>query len=91
MSVTRRNEDDVFVLQGTGGPSYGIPNDKANAAIELMASHEGILLDPVYTGKAFAGLNSDIEAGKLSAGDDVIFWHTGGAQALGAYSTLFVR
>ena len=87
----RRNEDDVLVLQGTGGPSYGIPNDKANAAIELMASHEGILLDPVYTGKAFAGLIADIEAGKLGTGDDVIFWHTGGAQALGAYSTLFVK
>jgi L-cysteate sulfo-lyase len=85
-----RTSDDVQVLSGYGEPSYGIPNAKGNAAIALMAQQEGILLDPVYTGKAFAGLIGDIEAGKLKKGDDVVFLHTGGAQALGAYSSLFV-
>jgi L-cysteate sulfo-lyase len=87
----QRAHDDVVVKSGTGGPSYGIPNDKGNAAIKFMASHEGILFDPVYTGKAFARLIADIEAGELQPGDDVVFVHTGGAQALGAYSTLFVK
>lgn len=86
----RRRSDDVQVLGGFGEPSYGIPNAKGNAAIKLMAECEGILLDPVYTGKALAGLIGDIEAGKLAKGDDVVFLHTGGAQALGAYSSLFV-
>jgi len=85
-----RLPDDVLVLSGYGEPSYGISNDKGNDAIRSMATHEGILLDPVYTGKALAGLIGDVEAGRLKKGDDVLFLHTGGAQALGAYSSLFV-
>jgi len=81
----------LSIRTGVGGPSYGIPNDDGNAAIKLMAAQEGILLDPVYTGKAFAGLVADIKEGKYSRDECVVFLHTGGAQALGAYSSLFVK
>jgi len=56
-----------------------------------MAKFEGILLDPVYTGKGLAGLIGDIREGKYEQDETVIFLHTGGAQALGAYSSLFVK
>jgi len=86
-----RQTGDVNVLSGVGGPSYGIPNAQGGEAIDIMAKCEGVLLDPVYTGKALAGLIAEIKTGKLREGDDVVFLHTGGAQALGAYSSLFVK
>lgn len=81
----------LSIRTGVGGPSYGIPNDEGNAAMKLMAEQEGILLDPVYTGKAFAGLVADIKARRYTNDESVVFLHTGGAQALGAYSSLFVK
>ncbi|CAN5761182.1 hypothetical protein BH23CHL2_BH23CHL2_01290 [soil metagenome] len=48
----------------------------------MLALSEGIFLDPVYTGKAFAAMVADIRSGELSAGDTVIFLHTGGTPAL---------
>ncbi|WXL27424.1 D-cysteine desulfhydrase [Ectopseudomonas mendocina] len=65
-------------------PRYGEPNPATLASIQLLASHEGILLDPVYTGKAFAGLVDGIERDLLGKGP-VLFVHTGGAPALFAY------
>jgi D-cysteine desulfhydrase len=65
-------------------PRYGEPNPATLASIQLLASHEGILLDPVYTGKAFAGLVDGIERDLLGDGP-VLFVHTGGAPALFAY------
>ena len=47
-----------------------------------MAREEGLMLDPVYTGKAFAGLLDWIEQGKVKPGSTVVFWHTGGVTAL---------
>lgn len=82
------NTDDVRVVLGYGGPAYGIPNDDTLEAIQLTAQTEGILLDPVYTGKGMAGLIGDIRKGKFGRDDTVIFLHTGGAQALGAYPSL---
>jgi D-cysteine desulfhydrase len=73
--------EDVYV-----GPRYGIPSENALAAIRYMASSEGILLDPVYTGKAFAGLLDLVEQEKLPSGTPVIFLHTGGGPSLFAFS-----
>jgi 1-aminocyclopropane-1-carboxylate deaminase/D-cysteine desulfhydrase-like pyridoxal-dependent ACC family enzyme len=64
------------------GPGYGIPTDETLAAIKLLALTEGIFLDPVYTGKAFAALLADARSGKLSSDDTVVFLHTGGTPAL---------
>ena len=63
-------------------PGYEIPNEAASEAIKLLAVKEGLLTDPVYTGKAFAGMLDYIRTGKVPAGSNVVFWHTGGATAL---------
>ena len=70
------------------GPRYGEPNAGTLSAIKLVASHEGILLDPVYTGKAMAGLLDGIGRQRFDEGP-LIFLHTGGAPALFAYPDVF--
>ncbi|MFK8330807.1 D-cysteine desulfhydrase [Pseudomonas sp. BJa5] len=65
-------------------PRYGEPNAGTLAAIRLLASHEGLLLDPVYTGKAMAGLLDGVARQRFDDGP-LIFLHTGGAPALFAY------
>jgi 1-aminocyclopropane-1-carboxylate deaminase/D-cysteine desulfhydrase-like pyridoxal-dependent ACC family enzyme len=60
------------------GGGYGVPTDASIEALELVAQSEGILLDPVYTAKAMAGLIARVRAGAFSADDTVLFWHTGG-------------
>ena len=54
-------------------------------AVPMLASLEGVLLDPVYTGKAMAGLIGLVREGRLAAGERVLFVHTGGSPALYAY------
>lgn len=60
---------------------YGVPNDEGMEAVKLLARLEGILLDPVYTGKAMAGLIDGISQDE----GPILFIHTGGAPALFAY------
>jgi 1-aminocyclopropane-1-carboxylate deaminase/D-cysteine desulfhydrase-like pyridoxal-dependent ACC family enzyme len=60
------------------GEGYGIPSSASQEALELTARHEGILLDPVYTAKAMAGLIARVRDGAIQAPDTVLFWHTGG-------------
>ena len=69
--------DDRFV-----GDGYGIPTAASAEALDLLARREGILLDPVYTSKAMAGLLSRIRAGEFRAYETVLFWHTGGTPGL---------
>ena len=73
------------------GDGYGAVTDGALEAIERVAGLEGVVLDPVYTGKAMAGLIGAAREGRFGAGDTVVFWHTGGAVALFAhrYAELF--
>jgi D-cysteine desulfhydrase family pyridoxal phosphate-dependent enzyme len=79
-------DDDVTVHDRWAGTGYGQPTAEANEAILLLARTEGLLLDPVYTGKAMAGLIGLFEAGALDDAGDVVFLHTGGAPALFAYA-----
>jgi len=72
----------VIVDDSQVGPGYGIATPACLEAIELLAHTEGILLDPVYTAKAFAGLVADVRSGRLTSNDTVIFLHTGGTPAL---------
>ena len=67
------------------GPGYGIPTAGTIEAIRLAATHEGLLLDPVYTGKAMAGLIDLCRRGFFTRDQNVVFLHTGGAAALFAY------
>ncbi len=67
------------------GPRYGEANAGTLAAIKLLASLEGVLLDPVYTGKAFAGLLDGISSQRFEGDGPLLFLHTGGSPALFAY------
>ncbi len=67
------NVDDTFV-----GDGYGLPTPASIEALEFTARTEGIVLDPVYTAKAMAGLIARVRAGAWRAEDTVLFWHTGG-------------
>ncbi|MBU9822044.1 D-cysteine desulfhydrase [Rahnella sp. BCC 1045] len=71
--------DDYFA------PRYGEPNEAGMAAVKLLAEQEAMLLDPVYTGKAMAGLLDGIERGLFPDEGSILFIHTGGAPALFAY------
>lgn len=71
-----------FALRDMCGPGYAIASEEGNAAVSLMASQEGIFLDPVYTGKAFAGLIAMAKEGAFEPGDRVLFLHSGGAGGL---------
>ncbi|WP_044870946.1 D-cysteine desulfhydrase [Pseudomonas sp. LFM046] len=66
-------------------PRYGEPNAGTLDAVRQVASHEGLLLDPVYTGKAFAGLLDGVAKGAFEGNGPVLFLHTGGSPALFAY------
>jgi 1-aminocyclopropane-1-carboxylate deaminase/D-cysteine desulfhydrase-like pyridoxal-dependent ACC family enzyme len=72
-------------------PAYGTLNVAARAAIALLAETEGVLLDPVYTAKGMAGLIDWIRRGRITAGETVIFVHTGGLPALFAYRHELLR
>jgi D-cysteine desulfhydrase family pyridoxal phosphate-dependent enzyme len=67
------------------GGRYGAPSAAGQAALKRLARLEGLLLDPVYTAKAFAGLLGEVEQGHLGAREPLIFLHTGGAPALFAF------
>lgn len=67
------------------GEGYAVVGAPEREAIRLLASHEGILADPVYTGRALAGLIDLIRQGQFAPGQRVLFWHTGGAAALFAF------
>lgn len=73
------------------GDGYGIPTDGMLEAVSLLARLEGILLDPVYSGKGMAGLIDLTRKGFFSATDNVVFIHTGGSVALFGYRTVFVE
>ena len=76
--------DDSFV-----GAGYGLPTDGMVEAVQTLARAEGILLDPVYTGKGMAGMISMLRNGKFMPDEDVIFVHTGGSAALFGYRWAF--
>lgn len=81
--------EDVAILGGYVGPGYGVLTPAAADAIRLVARTEGLLLDPVYTGKAMAGLVDRIRSGAIGRDETVLFWHTGGVPALFAYAGHF--
>jgi 1-aminocyclopropane-1-carboxylate deaminase/D-cysteine desulfhydrase-like pyridoxal-dependent ACC family enzyme len=61
---------------------YGVVTDAEREAVRLFARTEGLLLDPVYTGRAAAGLLDLVRTGFFKKGETVLFWHTGGQPAL---------
>ena len=69
------------------GDGYGIPTEAMNEAVVLLARLEGLLFDPVYSGKALAGLIDLVQKGHFDAANNIIFLHTGGSAALFAYAS----
>ena len=81
----RLSRDDVDLREDFIGPAYGAVTPEGWEALRLLATTEGILLDPVYTAKAMAGLIHDAREGRLGRDDTVVFLHTGGLPAVFAY------
>jgi len=75
----------VTALDEWVGPGYALPTQGMIDAVRLVAREEGVLLDPVYTGKAMAGLIDLVRRGAFKTGENVLFLHTGGSPALYAY------
>lgn len=85
-SEVRLMKEDIKVVYGYRGEGYGVVGELEREAIRLMARREGIVLDPVYAGRAFGALVDLIRKGAFSKDETVLFWHTGGAPALFAYA-----
>jgi L-cysteate sulfo-lyase len=83
------NRSDVVANSDYVGEGYGMPTDGMIEAVEMTARHESILLDPVYSGKAMAGLIDLVRQGFYRRDENIVFIHTGGAQALSGYRSLF--
>lgn len=86
-NAVQRNE--VIANCNYIGDGYGFPAESTLEAIELLAKTEAILLDPVYSGKGMAGLIDLVRQGHFKKGENVIFVHTGGSQALFGYRSAF--
>lgn len=83
------DSDAVSIDDSQRGAGYGIPTDSMREAVRLLASREGLLLDPVYSGKAFAGLVENVRAGNYHKGQNILFIMTGGLPGLFAYRSEF--
>ena len=83
------DRSDVIVYDEYIGSGYGEPTEGMIEATKLLAKKEAILLDPVYSGKAFAGLIGLIQNKKLTKNDNILFIHTGGTASLSAYEWAF--
>ena len=79
--------DDVHASDEVHPPGYGLLNEAIGEAISMAARLEALLLDPVYTGKAMAGLIALVRAGRIAAGSRVLFVHTGGLPAIFSYAS----
>src|SRR5690606_17350880 len=80
----------VRVLDDYVGEGYSLPTEAMIEAVRLFARLEGVLLDPVYTGKAAAGLIDQVRRGSFPAAANVVFLHTGGSPALYAYQDVLL-
>lgn len=83
--------DDIEATVEFVGTGYGAPSDAGLEAIRVLGSTEGILLDPVYTGKAFAAVLAHCREGRFSPQETVVFLHTGGLPAIFAYNEVLAE
>ncbi len=78
--------DDVVADCNYIGAGYGEPTAAMNEAVLMLARYEGLLFDPVYSGKALAGMIDYVRQGRFKIGQKIVFLHTGGSAGLFAYS-----
>jgi 1-aminocyclopropane-1-carboxylate deaminase/D-cysteine desulfhydrase-like pyridoxal-dependent ACC family enzyme len=86
----RITEAEIVNFDNFVGPGYGIPSEAAVDAVRIFARTEGIILDPIYTGKAAAGMIAHIREGRFGPGDVLVFVHTGGTPANFTWSDLWL-
>jgi len=86
---TRLSPEDVVIYDDYIGEGYAIPTEECVEAIKLVARTEGLLLDPVYTGKAMAGLVDLVRKGAFGRNENLLFVHTGGTPGLFAEEGIF--
>ena len=77
---------DVLAICDYIGEGYGIPTKSMIEAVTLLARLEGLLFDPVYSGKALAGMIDLVRKGNVGKDENIVFLHTGGSAALFAYA-----
>jgi L-cysteate sulfo-lyase len=77
--------EDIVANCDYVGAGYGVPTESMNDAVLLLARLEGLLFDPVYSGKALAGMIDLVSGGSLKDASNIVFLHTGGSAALFAY------
>lgn len=85
------NEDCVELFSGFAGQGYGVLAEETVEAMTLLARLEAIILDPVYTGKAMAGLIAKVQKGHYSKDSHIVFVHTGGSPATFAYADKIIE
>ena len=86
----RVTEDEILNDAGFVGPGYGIPTEASVEATKLFAHTEGVVLDPVYTGKAAACMVAHIREGRYGRGNRLVFVHTGGTPAVFTWNALWL-
>ena len=86
----RVQPSDIVNDMGFVGPGYGIPTDAAVEATRLFARTEGVILDPIYTGKAAAGMIAHVREGRYKPEDVLVFVHTGGMPAIFTWNELWL-
>jgi D-cysteine desulfhydrase len=84
------SEGELEIFDDYVGPGYSLPTEEMAEAVRIFARTEGMLLDPVYTGKAAAGLLDLIQKGHFQKGEKVLFLHTGGSPGLYAYQDVIL-
>ena len=89
IALLQRMRADVEKNCDYVGPGYGLPTPGMLEAVQMLAQMEGILLDPVYSGKGMAGLIDLIRRGHFRKGENVVFLHTGGSVGLFGYREVF--
>jgi len=89
LECSQFSPDEITVNYDYIGKGYAIPTNESIETIRTVAQTEGIILDPVYTGKAMAGLINLIKKGKFKKSKNVLFLHTGGEIANFAYNKVF--
>lgn len=77
---------ETQLVSGYSGPAYGVPHEATIEAMHLAARLESMVLDPVYSGKALAGLIGLVKDGRFTTSDKIVFIHTGGMPAVFAYA-----
>lgn len=88
---TPLQKSDIIVYDDYVGEGYSLPTDGMIEAVQMLARTEGILLDPVYSGKVMAGMIDLIRQGYFKKSDNVLFLHTGGSPALYAYENIILE